>query len=397
MSKRYIYIKKRYILLAYAVDFFGSLLCKLLSFFKKAPEDTAIKKIAVIELAHIGDVLAITPALNVLRKKFPQTSITVVVAPWAQEVLAGNPDVDEVLVYSASWFNRAQEAPFSFSETINFIKLLRSRAFDLGIDLRGDIRSIFLMKLAGIRKRIGYAFSGAAFLLTEVMPFDVTRRQNKHQVEHNIDFILHLKEGLPYYASDTGLRLYFSKEDSEYIDKIFSHNSITNEDFLIAVHPGAGIATKRWPPERFGLIVEEILKNYKVKIILAGQNKDADLLRLPDLGPNLVNLIGKTSIKQLAALLKRCSLFIGGDSGVMHVAASQHAPIIAIWGGQNKPGHWKPLTDAAIVIHKEVSCSPCGLRECKSLECLNAICVEDVLAAVKEQIQSQTKHRDLTR
>jgi lipopolysaccharide heptosyltransferase II len=397
MSKRYIYKKKKYIFLAYLIDFFGLLLYKPLSFFKKPSPETLAKKIVVVELAHIGDVLAITPALNVLRKRFPESSITVVVAPWAQDILTGNPDVDEILVYKTPWFERATKASFSFSEAINLIKLLRLRAFDMGIDLRGDIRNILFMKLGGIRKRIGYAFSGGDFLLTDVIPFDVSKRQDKHQIEHNINFISHIKEGKPYQASAPALKLSFSKEDRLYVDKVLNDNNITTGDFLIAVHAGAGTATKRWPVERFSLLIEEILRKYKVKIILVGGREERNLLKLPDLGRDLVNLTGETSIKQLAALLSRCNLFIGGDSGVMHIAASQGTPIIAIWGGQNKPSHWKPLTDTAIIIHKEVNCSPCGLTKCKSLKCLNSISVDDVLKVVERLMQSQTKYKGLVR
>lgn len=396
MNKRYIYKKKKYIFLAYLLDSLGFLLYKPFSFFKKQPLDIKIEKIVVIELAHIGDVLAITPALNALRKKFPESSITVVVAPWAQDILAGNPDVDKVLVYGTPWFERAKKASFSFSEAINFIKLLRSNNFDVGIDLRGDIRNIFFMRLGGVKKRIGYAFSAGGFLLTDVIPFDVKRRQDKHQIEHNINFVSQIKEGKPYRESETALRLFLSEEDIRYADKIFNDNSITADDFLIAVHPGAGTATKRWLPERFSLLIEEILKKYKVKIILVGGLADKDLLKLPEAGKNFIDLTGKTSIKQLAALLRRCNLFIGGDSGVMHVAQAQNVPIIAIWGGQNKPSHWRPLADTAIIIHKEVSCSPCGLIECKTLKCLKNISVDDVLEAIEKHImKSHSRYKDL--
>jgi len=396
MNKRYIYKKKKYIFLAYLLDFLGFLLYRPSSFFKKQPLDIKIKKIVVVELAHIGDVLAITPALNVLRKKFPESSITVVVAPWAQDILAGNPDVDSVLVYGTPWFERSKKAKFSLSETIKLIKLLRLNDFDMGLDLRGDIRNIFFMRLGRVKKRIGYAFSAGGFLLTDIIPFDVKRRQDRHQIEHNINFVSQIKEGKPYQGSEAALRLFLSEEDIRYADKIFNNNSITAEDFLIAIHPGAGTATKRWPPERFSLLIEGILKKYKVKIILIGSAADKSSLKLPDAEKNFIDLTGKTSIKQLAAILRRCNLFIGGDSGVMHVAEAQNVPIIAIWGGQNKPSHWRPLADTAIIIHKEVSCSPCGLVECKTIKCLKNISVDDVLEAVEKHIiKSHSRYKDL--
>lgn len=395
MSKRYIYKKKRYIFLAHLVDFLGFMLYRPFSFLRKQPQGAAIKKILVIELAHIGDVLAITPALNVLRKKFPESSITVAVAPWAKDILSGNPDVNEILVYGTPWFERSKKPVFSTKEAKDFIKLLKSREFDMAIDLRGDIRNIFFMKLGGAKKRIGYSFSGAGFLLTDIVAFDVEKRQDKHQVEHNINFVLSIKEGNACEPVNPSLKLFLSKEDSDYADNMFKSENIEAGDFLIAVHPGAGTATKRWMPERFSSLIEEILKRYKAKILLVGGKGEADLLKLPGIDKNLINLTGKTNIKQLAAILHRCNLFIGGDSGVMHVAEAQNIPVIAIWGGQNKPGHWKPLSEGAVVIHKEVSCGPCGLIECKTLKCLGAIAVEDVLKVVDEHVRSLPGHKDL--
>ena len=391
MSRRYVYKKKRYILIFSIIDALGFLLNKLFFFFKKSISNISIRKIVVIELAHIGDVLAITPALHILRKKFPQSLITVVVSPWAQEVITGNPDIDEILVYDALWFNRNKKSYWSPAKTAAFIKLLRAKEFDMGIDLRGDVRTILLMRLSGIKKRVGYGFTGGAFMLTDIMPFDVGQRQNKHQIEHNIDFITSIGEGLPYHERDMSLKIFFSDKDILYVDKLFKDNNITNKDLLIAIHPGAGIATKRWPAERFSSLITKILEKYKIKIVLVGSNEEKDLLKLPDFGQNLVNLAGETNIKQLAALLKRCSLFIGGDSGVMHIASAVGIPIVAIWGGQNKPSHWKPLLDTAIIVHKEVDCSPCGLTACKDLKCLNDISIEDVFIAVTKQLNKFLK------
>ncbi|MDD4955627.1 MAG: glycosyltransferase family 9 protein [Candidatus Omnitrophica bacterium] len=395
MSKRYIYKKKIYIFLAYLIDFLGFLLYRPFSFLRKQPAGMAVEKILVIEFAHIGDVLAITPALNILRKKFPESLITVAVAPWAKDILAGNPDVDEIMVYETPWFERSKRPGFSFGQARNFIRILRSKKFDMAIDLRGDIRNIFFMKLSGARKRIGYSFSGAGFLLTDIMEFDVEKRQDKHQVEHNINFVLSIKEGNTCEPVSPALKLFLSKEDRDYADSIFKSENIKSGDFLIAVHPGAGTATKRWMPERFSSLIEEILKKYKAKILLVGGKGEADLLKLPAADGDLINLTGKTSIKQLAAILDRCNLFIGGDSGVMHIAEAQNIPVIAIWGGQNKPGHWKPLSKGAVVIHKEVYCSPCGLIECKTLKCLGAISVEDILGIVDEHIRNLPGYKDL--
>lgn len=389
MNRRYVYVKKRYIFLFTIVDFLGSLVFKIWRFFKPPAKNIEIKRIVVLELAHIGDVVAIIPALRMLRKKFPESFISVVVGPWARGVLSGNPDISEIVTHRAWGFDRASKSPL-FAEAISLIKFLRAGSFDLGIDTRGDFRAILLMWLGKVKKIIGYGFSGGAFLLSEVVPFDVSRRQDKHQAEHNLDLIASIKEGKRCEERDLSLKIFFSEEDSLYINKFLQDKGVSSKDFLIATHLGAGLPTKRWPVERFSQLIEKILERYDVKIILVGAKQEADLAKEIKLEEplRLINFIGKTTIKQLAALLKRCNLFVGADSGVMHIAASQNTPIVAIWGGQNKPEHWRPLADEVTIIRKAVSCGPCGLKQCRDLKCLKAITVQEVLEAIGKQIIS---------
>ncbi|MEI8348647.1 MAG: glycosyltransferase family 9 protein [Candidatus Omnitrophota bacterium] len=379
MSRRYVYTKKRYVLLFFIVDFFGFLFYRIFSFFKKLAIEAAVKRIVVVELAHLGDVLAITPALHLLRKKFPQSAITVIVSPWTKEAIAGNPDVDEVLVYRASWFDRETKRPFSFRETKAFIKIIRAKAFDLGIDLRGDARTILLMWFGGIKKRIGYVYAGAGFLLTDIIPFDVNLRQEKHQIAHNMAFIEAIgpRESI---NSDLRMRIFFSEEDRQYINTFLRSNGITESDFLLVVHPGSGLASKCWPIERFAELLGRITCAYPVKIVVVGGAQEKELsLKLRVLTKAVfVDATGKTTVKQLAALMSSCRLFIGSDSGVMHIACASGVPVVAIWGGHNKPAHWGPLVEQATVIHKEIECSPCGLATCGHLSCLKNITVDEV-------------------
>jgi heptosyltransferase-2 len=388
MRKKYIYLKKRYIILFSIIDFIGTIVFSIARYFKKSGKNLKIKKIAVFELAHLGDVIAITAALRLLRKKFPDSLITVVVSHWAKEIITANPDIDEIITYRASWFDRKGKS-FSLAESISFVNFLSRGSFDLGIDMRGDARVILLMWLGKIKRRIGYGFSGLSFLLTDIVPFNVSERQDKHQIEHNLNLIASISDGLPCRERDMSSRIFFSKQDSLYVNKLLKDNGINENDFLIALHPGAGISTKCWPVENFLSLAEKILKQYAVKAVLLGGQNEADLSKVfqPLFGSSFIDLSGRTNIKQLAALLKRCNLFIGGDSGVMHVAATQDTPIVAIWGGQNKPEHWRPLQENAVVIHKPVNCSPCGLSRCKTLKCLRSISVEDVLGAVGKQLE----------
>lgn len=391
MGRDYVYVKRTCRPLFNIVDSIGAAVFSIGNFLKRHSLDFEVKKIAVIELAHVGDVLAITPALRMLKERFPDASTTVVAGPWCKDILDGNPDINNVIVYRASWLDRMNKAPFSLSETVSFIRTMRSQRFDLCIDTRGDFRIILLMWLCGIKRRVGYGFAGGGFLLTDVKPFDVKRRQDRHQIEHNlklIDFIDGGRRARDY--DDKAPRIFFSDDDEAYIDNLLKERE---NGLLIAVHPGSGLPVKRWPVERFGLLIGDIVKRHKAKVLLLGGQEEKFLGEIIKSSTQAVfiDLIGKTSIKQLAALLKKCNLFVGGDSGVMHVASAVGTPIVAIWGGHNKPAHWGPSSEKDIILHSPQECSPCGLKSCKDAVCLKSIEVDEVSEAITKQIKRLEK------
>ena len=374
--RRYAYVKKGYTFLFGLIDAVGYFMrgiFKIILPSGRGPKE--VKRIAVIELAHLGDVLVATPAIRLLRKKFPGAHIAVVVSPWSEDIITGNPDIDEVVRYRASWFDRIEKKRFSLKETLGFIRTLRRGSFDLGIDMRCDVRVILLMWLGRIKYRVGYGFTGGGFLLSKVVPFDVEKRQDRHQIDHNIDLVKAAAPGKKIDGIDRRMAVYFSESDQRHIEGYLRANSITKEDFLIAIQPGTGLPSKSWPVEKFDLLVDKILKTHKVKIILVGGPQETHLGdKIAASGhTDLVSAIGHTSIKQLMALLKRCRLFIGGDSGLMHFASAAGAPIIAIWSGRSRPSLWRPLSKEAIIIDKP----------------LKDINVEDVLSGVSEQLNRQ--------
>ncbi len=375
--RRYAYVKKRYAFLFGLIDAAGYFIFNIFKAIlpRGVEPGGEVKRIAVIELAHLGDVLVATPAIRLLRKKFPGAHIAVVVSPWSEDIITGNPDIDEVVRYRASWFDRIEKKHFSLKETLGFIRTLRRGSFDLGIDMRCDVRVILLMWLGRIKYRVGYGFTGGGFLLSKVVPFDVEKRQDRHQIDHNIDLVKAAGPGKKIDGIDRRMAVYFSDADQRYIDGYLRANSITKEDFLIAIQPGTGLPSKSWPVEKFDLLVGKILKTHKVKIILVGGPQETHLGdKIAASGhADLVNAIGRTSIKQLMALLKRCRLFIGANSGLMHFASAAGAPIIAIWSGRSRPSLWRPLSEEAIIIDKP----------------LEDIGVEDVLSGVSEHLNRQ--------
>jgi len=373
--RRYAYVKKRYTFLFCLIDTAGYFIRAIFKTILPPKEGPAvdIKRIVVIELAHLGDALVTTPAIRLLRNKFPNAHIAMVVSPWSKDIITGNPDIDEVILYRASWFDRIEKKHFSLKETLLFVRRLRGANFDLGIDMRCDIRVVLLMWLGKVKYRVGYGFTGGGFLLSQVVPFDIEKRQAKHQIDHNINLVKSIGLGRKVDSADRKMALYFSGADKGHIEEYLKANSITEEDFLIAIHPGAGLPSKCWPAEKFDLLIDKISKQYKAKIILVGGPDEVHLAEkiAASRRVKVINAIGHTSLKQLMALLKICHLFIGGDSGLMHIASAAETPIVAIWSGKSKPSLWEPLSEQTVIIDKP----------------LKDISVEDVLDGVLKQLK----------
>jgi heptosyltransferase-2 len=182
------------------------------------------------------------------------------------------------------------------------------------------------------------------------------------------------------------------QESEKYIKELFIKEGIQATDKLLAINPGASCPSKLWPAERFAQVCEKLASRYNFKIlILAGPREMhlADKIAAhPEIKGKIINLSGRTSVSQLASILKRCVLFISNDSGPVHIASALATPVISIFG-RNQPGlspqRWGPLGRQDKYLHKDVGCIQCLAHNCeKEFACIKAITVEEVVKAAEE-------------
>jgi len=330
-------------------------------------------KILVKGVNWIGDSLFMTPALSALRKGFPNSHISLLISPWVSEVFDGNPDVDEIIIYD----ERGKER--TLKGKIRFIQSLRNRNFDIGIIMQPrSYRAALFVYLSGIPERIGYSYSLRDLLLTRKVEFPRVPL-------HNIDMFLNIVLSLGVVPGRMEPYLPSSPEAEVWAEMFLEERGVKPGELLIGINPGAFKQSKRWPEPRYAELSDILIREFKVKVmIFQGPGEDEIVGRVVSLMREKA-IIAKTGIKELAALCRRCKLFVGNDTGPMHVAVASGTPVIALFGPAD-PQKSRPWGRDRVVIKKDLPCSPCSRRICKELTCMKSITVEDVLQAVQLQL-----------
>jgi heptosyltransferase-2 len=333
------------------------------------------KRILIVRTDKIGDVVLSTPVIKVLRDEYPDAYIAMMVSPYAKDIVEGNPYLDDVIIYDKNGKHK------SWRRSIKFVGSLKKKRFDLALILHPTNRAHLVTFFAGIPRRIGYD-SKCGFLLTDRIKH-AKQFGERHELEYNLDLVRYL--GIE--PREKNLFIPFKTESEKHIDQLLETAGINKSEKILAIHPGASCPSKIWPQERFAQVADRLIKKYGFKAFVLGGPKDLSLAQnlVEHMRTPAINLAGKTSISQLASILRRCELFISNDSGPMHIAVAAGTPVIAIFGRSQKglsPKRWGPLGKRDKILHKPVGCLECLAHNCKKeFACLKAISAEDVLGA----------------
>ncbi|MFC1632049.1 lipopolysaccharide heptosyltransferase II [Candidatus Omnitrophota bacterium] len=342
------------------------------------------QKILIVRTDRIGDVLLSTPVIKALRKNFPKSYIAMMVRPYAEDIVLGNPYLDEVIIYDK--YGRQK----SLWRSLIFAQGLRRKKFDLALVLHPTNRAHLVTFLAGIKSRVGYR-RNLDFLLTDKVEHEKQKGQ-RHETQYALDFI----RRLGVQASGTDLFMPVRKDSEEYIQRLLENFGLESNQKLVAFHPGASCPSKVWSTERFAQVTNRLVEQFKVKpVIVAGPND-------VEIGKKLAGLIraecfdfsGRTSVSQLASLLSRCALFISNDSGPVHIAAALGVPVVSIFGRRQpglSPRRWGPTGKSDLILHRDLGCQPCQAHNChKGFACLAAVSVDAVSQAAEQLLKTET-------
>ena len=330
---------------------------------------TDYKRILIVEVNWLGDVLFSTPFIRAVREKFKGAYIACLTAPRTKEVLENNPHINEIIIYDERGAHK------SILGKIRLILLLRKRKFDISILLHRSFTRALMAFLAGVKVRIGYITEKRRTLLTRpVEPPD--------QPLHKVEYFLKIAEFLGCDISNKDYEFFITDKERKSIDDELSKRGVRAGEFIVVINPGANWTPKRWGEKNFALLSDILIKNYKAKVVVSGAEKDARAANRieKDMQKNLIVLAGRTNLKELAALMERANVVISGDTGPMHIAVAMKSNVIALFGptspsltGPYGRGNYK-------VIQKGTGCEvPCYELTCNDYKCMDAITVQDVL------------------
>jgi len=353
-----------------------SSLIQWLFYTKRLPKEFTPKRILVVKLDHIGDVLLATPVFSNLRLAYPHVELHALTGTWSRVILENHPDVDKVLTYNSPSFCRSGQ-PTSIKETFQLYRQLRTQKYDLLIELRGDFRIACFSLLDVTPKRI----NRASLQITNRLGSQ--RFSSTHETIRNLD-VLELA-GIPTPIHKTTFAV--SKEDENWASDFIFAQEMNSKIALIGIHPGSPIPLKRWIPERYAELGDWLIKQKHAQVVFVGVKDEIPIIeKIQNLmEEESTNIAGKTTIPQLASMLKKCKLFVGNDSGPMHLAAAVGSPTIGLYG-PGDPTRFGPVGDKCKTIRKKLDCPPCSDNTCRFGEegCMSKIQVADVIQLIEE-------------
>lgn len=341
-----------------------------------------MKRILIVKLSSIGDAVHALPALRTLRHNLPDAYIAWIVEEKAREVLEGNEDINRVITINTRKWRKSLKGSV-FREFLEVIKILRRERFDTAIDIQGLFKSGIISYISGAKTIIGFdskncrEYLNTLFTNIKVSPED----KDIHVVDKNLSLLKPL--GLKEIKREFHIKT--SPGDTEYINEFLSQHN-PNRKPLIAINPSAGWRTKEWGMGNYARLADRIISEMGADVIFTWGPGEETMIKDVTASMSHTPLIAPpTSIKQLVALLKECSLFIGGDTGPLHLAAAIKIQTIAIYGPSD-PLRNGPYGDNHITIYKKLDCSGCYKRRCDTIKCMEMISVEDVFSAVNRQL-----------
>ena len=330
----------------------------------------------IIKLRYIGDVLLATPTLRAIKSARPDVRVTMMVNRGTEGVLSGNPDIDEILVLDKG----------SVAAQWRLIVGMRRRRFDTVLDLTDGDRSAFLSWVSGASVRIGFndEHRRRGICYSAVVP-------PQPGLRHRIDRDLAALKSLGVPASETQPKLWLTEEDEAGADQLLDRLGIRRERAIIILQPGARYWFKAWPAERFAELADRLSSKYKCQVLIGGSRDEEALAQRIQATARTspVSIAGLTRLKQFASIAKRAALFVGNDSGAMHIAAAVGTPMVALFGPSN-PDEWGPRGDRMKVLYKGLDCRACFHPTCErgELNCMQQLSVEAVYAASSQLLAS---------
>jgi heptosyltransferase II len=350
--------------------FLGSLSC-LLAFRYRPFDPSAIRKILLIRLDRIGDMVLTTPVLQALKIGFPQADLAVLVNPYNAAVVENNPYVDRQFILPNKGRNRKET-----------VLKLRREGFDLIVDplLSPALGSAILaFRLRG-RYRLGFAIAGRHLFFNLRVAKGTGK---KHLTEHHEDLL----QVVGLSAKGLSPKIYLTNDELTAVDGLLEANRLEPSRLCVAIHPGGFYPSQRWSPERFAAVADELAERYNTQVLLFGGKADGEALdRICRAMSNPAIILPELGLRGFMAAVSRCNLLLCNNSGPLHVASALGVPTVSTMG-PTVPHLWWPVGEGHTVLRKDLPCSPCQRGRCKWHDCMKLIEAEEMMEAARVRLQ----------
>ena len=331
-------------------------------------------RVCLIKPSSLGDVVHALPVLSSLRSLWPDAHIAWVVNRGLCGLLDGNPDLDEVIPFDRSQMKLSASGLGSISR---FLLDLRRRRFDLTVDLQGLLRSGVMARATGAPIRVGLADcrEGSRHFATHLIP-------SPGPESHAVDRLLKVAEAFGAEIAEPRFRVAIGPDDLEWARSALE--SVPRPS--LAINVGARWLTKRWPPEHFAEVARRAVQERGAGLVLVGAPEDhslVDELRAVLDPIEALNLCGRTTLPQLAAIASETDVFLSNDTGPLHLAAATGTKVVGVYTCTS-PARTGPYGPNAVAVKSCVWCAPSFVKTCPRLECMAELTPEKVWRAVAD-------------
>jgi heptosyltransferase-2 len=330
-------------------------------------------KILIRATNWVGDAILALPALRAVRTRFPEADITILARRYVAFIYKNQQVCDNLMFVDGER---------------DLVGELRAQKFDIALLLQNAFEAAWFAWRTGIPERIGYARDGRSLLLTKAVPVPRPGEIPSHEQYYYLE-LLRRAGWLDSLPNNSVITLNVPEENRHRAAEFLVSSGVKPDSLRIAIGAGASYGSaKCWPPDRFAELANRLQAQSGADVILFGTRAEAPVSSAIAAGMHRppADLTGKTAISDLPALLSQCHLFIGNDSGAMHVAAAVGLPVVAVFGPTD-PSGTAPVTPRSCIVQEKPYCSPCFLRRCPTdHRCMTRVTSDAVLAAAQHWI-----------
>lgn len=356
-----------------------------------------MERILVINPFGIGDVLFTTPVISAIKDNYPDSFIGYWCNERVKEILQNNPSIDIIFALSRGDIKKLYRKSKlkGIISSLSLYRKIKKEKFSISLDFSLDHRYGLVSKLWGIRRRVGFNYKDRGRFLTDKI--DIEGYSEKHVVEYYLDLLKFLNIRPKSY----NLSLTVPERNNLKARMMLAQAGVNDKDLVIAIAPGAGASwgkdasLKHWPAVNFATLIDKIINDYRAKILILGDDSERPIVDtiIKTVHYNVVDLVGKTTLEELIAVINNVEMLITNDGGTLHIAVALGKKTVSFFGPVDPKvyGPYPPDDKKHIILRENLDCSPCyrnfRLSACqRNRACLEQISVDEAINAVSSLI-----------